>query len=521
MKSFKQHLTEAVSTEVSTALETVLGVCYQAASATNNQRKMLEILMNKSEYKKQFNKTKSFWKTDRDRKLSDIDAENLLKFGNKVRTAVGGGDGSFSFQDKGNVTAEWGKWSGKQVIKYAKDGVTVLSSTTKKDTSKTDIILGKKKYSVKNADGAQLMSGKKGESIATVEAAAKTSGLVESAKNDITSSLSKLQAETTEGYYASMENLKALWNNKKKEYDTILKLAKAMQKELDAWETEKDKEKRAARWNPDTWRGPGELSKTGKPLVTKGMKKVLKKAAEMGEDNWVDSGMSTMMTEHNKNFMEEVENSLEENARLAKEQLSSNFSSDATFRNAFVYEAATGDQKFGDIIQRADYMLSWAPKGMIQDFTLKVESVGTATVPATVIKKYANAMDLQVNWKSSATSSHSGYNTYQGVRIGIKAAMDEAEQEQQNANEEYEHLSQQLNEGYLVEGAFWDKVKELASKFWGKIKDIWNKVVGIFTEVIGYLKDAAEHGARALAESLGIDMEVTDSLRNKTLKIRI
>ena len=99
--------------------------------------------------------------------------------------------------------------------------------------------------------------------------------------------------------------------------------------------------------------------------------------------------------------------------------------------------------------------------------------------------------------------------------------MDEAEQEQQNANEEYEHLSQQLNEGHLVEGAFWDKVKELASKFWGKIKDIWNKVVDIFTEVIGYLKDAAEHGARALAESLGIDMEVTDSLRNKTLKIRI
>ena len=47
MQSFKQYLTEALSTEVSTALETVLGVCYQAASASNNQRKLLETLMNK------------------------------------------------------------------------------------------------------------------------------------------------------------------------------------------------------------------------------------------------------------------------------------------------------------------------------------------------------------------------------------------------------------------------------------------------------------------------------------------
>ena len=99
--------------------------------------------------------------------------------------------------------------------------------------------------------------------------------------------------------------------------------------------------------------------------------------------------------------------------------------------------------------------------------------------------------------------------------------MDEAEKEQQSANEEYEHLSQQLNEGHLAEGAFWNKVKELASKFWGKIKEVWNKVVGIFKEVVGHLKEAAEHGARALSTVLGFDMEVTDSLRNQTLKVRI
>ena len=527
MQSFKQFLTEASSTEVSTALETVLGVAYQAASSTGDQKKELIKLMKNRKWKSKFTKTESYWSVTSDLKkgiITDEDADNLLIFGNSVVTTVkkagAHGDGKFAFQNNGKVTVDWAKWSGKQVIKYAKDGVTVKSATTKKDVSKTDIVLSGNKFSVKNADGAQLMSGKKGESIATVEAAANKAGLATDANINIVRSLNDLEGETTEGYYASMENLKSLWTNKKKEYNTVLKLAKAMQKELDDWEST-PKDKRKQRWNPDNWKGPGELSKTGKPAVTKGMKKVLKKAAEMGVDNWIDSGMSTMMTEHNKKFMEEVETNLEDNAKKAKEYLKSAFSSNASFKNAFVYEAATGDQKFGPIVQRADYMLSWAPKDKIENFIVKAEYVGTSAAPANVIKKYANAMDVQVNWKSSSTSSHSGYNAYQGVRIGIKTAMEEAEKEQQAANEEYEHLSQQLNEGYLAEGAFWDKVKELASKFWGKIKEVWNEVVGIFKKVVEHIKDAAEHGARALSTALGIDMEVTDTLRNQSLKIRI
>ena len=541
MQSFKQFLTEASSTEVSTALETVLGVAYQAASSTGDQKKELIKLMKNGKWKSKFTKTESYWSVNSNLKkgiITDEDADNLLIFGNSVVTTVkkagAHGDGKFAFQKNGKVTADWAKWSGKQVIKYAKDGVTVKSATTKKDVSKTDIVLSGNKFSVKNADGAQLMSGKKGESIATVEAAANKVGLATDANINIVRSLNELEGETTEGYYASMENLKSLWTNKKKEYNTVLKLAKAMKAKLEDWENDKEALKKEGnsekvaieklkngKWNPKTWPGPGQLSDSGKPLLTKGMKKVLKKAAEMGEDNWIDSGMSTMMTEHNKKFMEEVETNLEDNAKKAKEYLKSAFSSNASFKNAFVYEAATGDQKFGPIVQRADYMLSWAPKDKIENFIVKAEYVGTSDNPANVIKKYANAMDVQVNWKSSSTSSHAGYNAYQGVRIGIKTAMEEAEKEQQAANEEYEHLSQQLNEGYLAEGAFWDKVKELASKFWGKIKEVWNEVVGIFKKVVEHIKDAAEHGARALSTALGIDMEVTDTLRNQSLKIRI
>ena len=69
---------------------------------------------------------------------------------------------------------------------------------------------------------------------------------------------------------------------------------------------------------------------------------------------------------------------------------------------------------------------------------------------------------------------------YQSIRASVSDARIKAQEAQKKTNEEYEHLTQQLNEGYLAEGAFWDKVKELASKFWGKIKEVWNEVVGIF-----------------------------------------
>ena len=547
MQTFKQFLTEAASTKVSTALETVLGVCYQASYA-KDPRQELENLLKVTKNKTQFGHAKAYWQdkgkrqVDKGKYFTSTEAEKLLIFGKRVFDQVGKGDGTgFAFQSNGKVTEDWAKWAGKGTFDY-KDGVIVNVKSTRADVSKTDIVLGGFKYSVKNADGAQLMSGKKGESIATVEAAAKSSGMVSNVANKITASFDQLEAFTTKGYYANMENLKSLWNNKDKELDTVLKLARAMQDKLKEWEDDtkkvksiKDKEEKQKaqivfdnKWLPQNYTGPGEVSEKGKPQLTQSMTKVLDAVAKVGEKKWIADNKSTMLIKHNADFIESVENEFEAYAEDAKYNLSAAFSSNSKFKNAFVYEAATGDQKFGPIVQRADYMLSWQPnRDGMDKFKVKVEAVGDATKPAQVIKNYANAMDLQVNWKSSAiqskdeTKDHMGYSVYQGVRIGIKSAMAEAEKEQQSANEEYEHLSQQLNEGHLAEGAFWDKVKELASKFWGKIKEVWNKVVGIFKEVVGHLKEAAKHGARALSTALGIDMEVTDTLRNQTLKVRI
>ena len=102
----------------------------------------------------------------------------------------------------------------------------------------------------------------------------------------------------------------------------------------------------------------------------------------------------------------------EANADDVKKKLEKQFVNE-TFKNAFVFEAATGDQKFGNAEQRADYMLCWAPKGKIEQFVVKAYTVGTASAPSDIIKKYAKAIDLQVNWKSSSNQSHLNYNMYQ------------------------------------------------------------------------------------------------------------
>ena len=166
-------------------------------------------------------------------------------------------------------------------------------------------------------------------------------------------------------------------------------------------------------------------------------------------------------------------------------------------------------------------MLCWAPKGGYGIDEFKVEFYGNLSVNSDIIHKYADSMDLQVNWKSSSNQSHLNYNMYQNIRASVSDARIKAQEAQKKTNEEYVHLTQQLNEGYLAEGAFWDKVKEIATSFFDKVKELWNAVVAIFKEAVEKIKAAAKDGIEAVSNLLGFDMEVTDSLRNQTLKVRI
>ena len=134
------------STEVSTALETVLGVAYESVS--KGKPKILKDAMADDG---NFKKAKKYCNTGN----PTADLKNLQIFGQNIINAGAPKGGGFDFQEKGSLTSFWKENGGSNV------------------TSKTDITLGGHQYSVKNADGAQLMSGKKGESTATAVAAAR------------------------------------------------------------------------------------------------------------------------------------------------------------------------------------------------------------------------------------------------------------------------------------------------------------------------------------------------------------
>ena len=201
-------LTEAsASTKFSTAMEDddFLEI------GENVERDMLEAEMKKLQRKF----SGSFKDTKR---VHNNDIKKCLIFGNKIKGEIGVG-GKYEKQASGAVTADWTEWSG------GKKG---------KDTSKTDIVLGGVQCSVKNAAGAQLMSGGSEESKATAEAAAVA---INGTKNPLPAktltalkaSMDELERFTSDGYYASMENLRKL---KEAGYKTLVSLLQKNQKEL-------------------------------------------------------------------------------------------------------------------------------------------------------------------------------------------------------------------------------------------------------------------------------------------------
>ena len=76
MLTFKQHLTEAVSTEVSTALETVLGVAFSAYS-NKNKKELTDAMTNDL----QFAKANKFWSTSKqkDEKKKEKDLAKAVR----------------------------------------------------------------------------------------------------------------------------------------------------------------------------------------------------------------------------------------------------------------------------------------------------------------------------------------------------------------------------------------------------------------------------------------------------------
>ena len=500
MKSFKQYTLLTEATDVSTALETVLGVCYEAASDSKNSATILKKGMKSAEFKK----AKKYWQ-QKGKKPADrqLEIDNLMIFGKKILSEVKVG-GTFEFQDKGPITQQWADWSGKK----KKD------QTPSKDTSKTDIILGGKQYSVKNANGAQLMSGKKGESIATASAAADMTGMTNKVLSEMTTAMDKLEEVTTEGYYASLEHLKILkdqgapgqklydyakqesdayyalynpWKKAKDEYD----------KKYDAWKKDEKKEKPKRDYGAEPKKPPQSILDIA-VNPTKAKKK----------ETYVDVAGSV-----NKEFLENMEGEFQRNSDDVKKKLESAFASTSGYKVAFVFEAATGRYKFGNQVQQAKHMLCWKPLDSgIQNFKVKAYPVANAN--SKIIKDYASQIGLEVNWKSGSTNNHLGYNAYQNVRLGLRDTVDKGKEIAAEHYEEFNEFTELLNEGVINEGAFWDKVKELANKFMEKAKALWNRFLNFFREAFNKIKEAAQAGIESLANIMGFEMDVSDTLLN-------
>ena len=318
-------------TDFSTAMESVLGIAYAAAALGGDRgREYLKKEATTGKFKKDFNLTKQ---VHTNKKVLDIDA--LMEFGENIKKVVAG-DGNFAFQGKGVQTPDWQKWKGRGG----------------KDTSKTDIVLGGKHCSVKNAAGAQLMSGKKGESIATTCAASEASGLDGDVTGDILQSINALQTITTEGYFASVENLKKLQERGggQRLYDFAKGEVEAYDAALTAWESKE-----------------GALKKD-KP------KKPTKEIYRVYNNKDLADKMPTLIDGVNKQFLDDMDTKFNVAADEVKTKLSDAFKGNNDFKLAFVYEAASGTRKFGDVIQRAQYVLSWERKSNIKDFKINLSN---------------------------------------------------------------------------------------------------------------------------------------------------
>ena len=449
------------STKFSTSMENVIGSCYASTTKTE-LKKFLK------DYSKDFSATKSIHKNNTDK---------LLEFGVKVRNIVGAG--KFQTQKSGSITNEWKQWGGRN------------------NTSKTDITLGEYKCSVKNMDGAQLMSGKKGESNATANAAALESGLKKEQLTKLTDAIDKLQMVTTEGWFASGEHLKTL--AKSKGDKSLLKLLQDKQKEY---------EEELKKWQQDKL-----AKKKDKPKdLTKDEKRVL-----ANSDN--AEKFPTLLKGVNKEFVENMEGEFKKNQDELKSILGDLFKNNDDYKLAFVHEAATGSYKFGKQAQQtASHVLSWRKKPSIENFDIKLTSISKRT--DTTIKTYANQIDLIVNWKSASKANHQGYNMWQNIRLGIKKVTDQRETQNESFCNELEQYQMQLNEGVLNEFAYFEKIKELVSNFSQKIKELWDRFTKFFKEQIDKILEISKQGLTALSNALGFEVEVNDTLLNNN-KLRL
>ena len=106
--------------------------------------------------------------------------------------------------------------------------------------------------------------------------------------------------------------------------------------------------------------------------------------------------------------------------------------------------------------------------------------------------------------------------------MGVKEVQFESSQLFENYNKQYDIYENYLNEDAISEGAFFDRIKSLASQLMAGIKKVWSKFIGIVKEAVSKIKEFAKDGISALGNMFGLEMVVQENILNRnnlTLKI--
>jgi hypothetical protein len=172
-------------------------------------------------------------------------------------------------------------------------------------------------------------------------------------------------------------------------------------------------------------------------------------------------------------------------------QLELLFNKNTEFKKAFVYEAMTGEQKFGDSSPaEANYVIAFS-----NDFMhVKVEDISKISSP--IVSKIADKTKLNVSFKSTSykiKGEKAGYNFFSTIRLGLEDLVSKQEKLDEIIN------SKQINELDIINSI---------EKFFKYISDKFNKIIDFVSNGIEKIKELIKEGFDKVLDFLGLQIDV-------------
>jgi hypothetical protein len=197
-----------------------------------------------------------------------------------------------------------------------------------------------------------------------------------------------------------------------------------------------------------------------------------------------------LKSEINKNAKKILDAATTANVKLQQE-LNKAFTANPSFKKAFVYEAMTGEQKFGTKSPaEANCVIAFN-----NDFTqVKIEDISKLSSP--MVAKVADLTKLVVGFKSVSykkKGEKAGYTFFSSVRLILKDLV-----------EKQESLDEVLNSNQINEIDILDKIKQFFSYLYEK----FNKLIDFISEGIKKIEKLLEEGIEKVLDFLGYEMEV-------------